>query len=61
MKRVNYDQDRGGSFVEDPDRMGANMHLFDRIELKGVEKRYPNRADWTSGPELEDVSAPEVL
>lgn len=51
----------GGSFVEDPDRMGANMHLFDRVKLKGVEKRYPNRADWTSGPELEDVSAPEVL
>ncbi len=51
----------GKTLVEDIYRMGANMHLFSVSDLKGVEKRYPNRADWQGGPELDDVKPPELL
>ena len=51
----------GRSVADHQDRMGVNMCLFERSVLKGVEKRYPNRADWTGGPELPDVKPSEVL
>ena len=33
------------------DRMGINMHLFDRADLAGVELRFPDGANWEgAGP-----------
>lgn len=49
----------GREVADHPERMGVNMRLFEPSELIGIEKRFPNRADWTGGPELEDVKPPE--
>ncbi len=46
---------------EDVHRMGINMRLFAPNDLKGIERRFPNRADWMGGPEREDMKPPEIM
>jgi hypothetical protein len=44
-----------------PDVRGVNMRLFDRAELRGIELRYPDGANWNGIGQWGFVKEAEIL